>query len=417
MNQAVPRRWLGGVFALALCLRLGYVALGYPVPPQDTPDYDEIALNLVAGEGFVASTVWHGNELRSWRAPFYPFFLAGVYAICGYGHGPVKIAQAVVGAATAVLVLLLAWRFRPETGPLAGVLAAVYGPLVASANEVMTETFFVFFVVLAAWLLVGTEGRRRWLLGGVAIGLAGLTRPVGLLWVPALALASLGPGRSWRWLVWVVLGAVLTLSPWTLRNSLLHGTLVPVTTHGGFIVARSNAADPAWRHADGWGIQPEVFERWPSEVERDRRWMAQGLDYIASHPGHYLALAGERFLRFWYFFTPGYNIWFVALLPLAAVGIWRYGRAEGYVALSCFIGVSLAVFCFLLYGSARFRLPFEPFFLLFAAAAYRDAERRWGRARALAAVGAWVGTNLLVYANDEALRAWVLARLRAFGLK
>jgi 4-amino-4-deoxy-L-arabinose transferase-like glycosyltransferase len=407
--------WL---FALALALRLAYVLQEYPVPPQDTPDYDEIALNLLRGEGFVARQNWFGFEMRSWRAPFYPFFLAAVYGVCGHSHLAVEVVQAAVGATTVVLLCGLGLRLWPAAALPAGIFAAVYGPLVVSAGEVMSEVWFTFWLVLAAYLLSAPGSRRALLGGGAAIGLAALTRPVGLLLWPAFILAewSARRGAGLRRGLWVGLALGATLLPWTARNYLVHGALVPISTHGGFIVARSNAAQPDWRREQGWGIARETFAQLPSEVERDRRWRSQGLEFIRSHPGAYLGLAAERFLRFWYFFQPGYNFWFMLLLPFFAAGLWRYGRREEFLLLSGLIAFSLAAFCLVLYSSVRFRLPLEPFFILFAAAAAEDLVRRRGR-RAWLLLGGAAALNLACWWQGEALRGLVLECLRGWGLK
>ncbi len=66
------QRFLWALFGGALAIRIFYVSLGYEVSPQDTSDYDEIALNLLQDGEFVARSNWHGFEMRSWRAPFYP---------------------------------------------------------------------------------------------------------------------------------------------------------------------------------------------------------------------------------------------------------------------------------------------------------------------------------------------------------
>ena len=412
MKSRIP--WL--IFALAL--RLVYVLQEYPVPPQDTPDYDELALNLLKGEGFVARENWFGFEMRSWRAPFYPFFLAAVYGVCGHSHLAVEVVQAVVGAATAVLLYGLGLRICPPAALAAGLCAAVYGPLVVSAGEVMSETWFTFWLVLAAYLLSTPNSRRALLGGGLAIGLAALTRPVGLLFWPAFALVALlaAPREGLRRSLWVGLAMAATILPWTVRNYLVHGALVPISTHGGFILARSNSAQPDWRQERGWGITRELFVQFPSEVERDRHWQQQGLQFIRANPGAYLRLSAERFLRFWYFFQPGYNFWFALLLPLFIAGLWRYGPQEGFLLLSVFTGISLAAFCLVLYGSVRFRLPLEPFFILLAAAAAGDLVARYGR-RAYLLLGGMVVLNLMCYWQDETLRALVLGGLRVWGLK
>lgn len=406
------------LFVLALVVRLVYVLQEYPVPPQDTPDYDEIAHNLLKGEGFVARENWYGFEMHSWRAPFYPFFLAAVYGVCGHSHLAVEVVQAVVGAATVVLLYGLGLRIWPPAALAAGLFAAVYGPLVVSSGEVMSEAWFTFWLVLAAYLLSHPHRRRVLLGGGVAIGLAALTRPVGLLFWPAFALVALSaaPREGLRRSLWVGLALAATLLPWTVRNYLVHGALVPISTHGGFILARSNADLPDWRQEQGWGIERETFVQFPTELERDHHWRQQAMAFIRSHPGTYLRLSAERFLRFWYFFSPGYNFWFTLLLPLFAAGLWRYGRREGFLLLSVFTGVSLAAFCLVLYGSVRFRLPLEPFFILFAAAAGADLVARYGR-RAWGWLGGAVVSNLALYWQGEALRGLMLAWLRAWGLK
>jgi hypothetical protein len=252
----------------------------------------------------------------------------------------------------------------------------------------------------------------------VAIGLAALTRPGGLLFWPAFALVALlaAPREGLRRSLWVGLALAATLLPWTVRNYLIHGALVPISTHGGFILARSNAALPDWRQERGWGIERETFVQFPTELERDHHWRQQAMAFIRSHPGTYLRLSAERFLRFWYFFSPGYNFWFTLLLPLFAIGLWRYGLREGFLLLSVFAGVSLAAFCLVLYGSVRFRLPLEPFFILFAAAAGGDLVARYGR-RAWWWLGGAVALNLILYWQDEALRGLALTWLQAWGLK
>lgn len=420
-----PLLWL---FLAAAVARLAWVAAGVAVPPQDTPDYDEIARNLLAGDGFVARQNWFGHELRSWRAPLFPLFLAAVYRVAGTSHAAVQIAQCLLGAATVVLVYLLAHRLRPALAPVAGVAAAVYAPLVASAAEVMTEALFTALLVAAVWAALEARARGGWrwsAAAGVLTGLAGLTRPVGLLAAPALVAvaaweerAAGGPWRR-RWLPFAIAlcaGVAAALSPWTLRNAAVHGAFIPVSTHGGFIIARSNADAPDWRRPGGWGIDRQTFERVPGEVERDRQWLREGLAWIAGHPGIWLRLAGERFLRLWYVFRPEYNASLAFLLPLFAAGFVRCGAEPGFRYLSAVILLSVAVFCLLLYGSTRFRLPLEPFFLVYGAAAAVDGWARWGRAFG-AVLALWGAANGAVWWQEEAARSAVVASLEAAGLK
>ena len=415
----------GWLFAGAAALRILYVSVAPEAPPQDTPDYDEIARNLLSGAGFVSHENWFGHPVRSWRAPGYPLMLAAVYGVAGPDHQAVRLVQAILGAATVVLVYLLALRVRPSAASLAGLAAALYPPLLASANEVMSECLFTGLLVAALWAAV--EGRhrsgRRWALGtGALIALAGLTRPVGLLAAPAVLAVAAWEDRAalgaWlrRWALPLGAGLVVTLAPWTARNAFVHGAFVPVATHGGFIVARSNADRPDWRRPDGWRIDRGEFEAVPGEVERDRRWLRQGLGWIAGHPIEYLRLAAERFLRFWYFFQPGYNAAFVLAAPFWVCGLMRWGRSPGFRYPAAVFVLSAAVFCFVLYGSTRFRLPLEPLLLVFGAAAAHEGWRRGGRRFAGACAG-WAALQGLIWWHEEAARAAVIAALEAGGLR
>lgn len=421
-----------GIFVLALIVRLGYVAADLPVPAQDTSDYDEIAANLLAGEGFVARGNWYGYALRSWRAPFYPFFLAAVYGIWGHSHLAVRLLQSLVGAGAAVLVYRLALLAVPRAALLAGVLAALYGPLAVSATEVMTETWYTFWSLLSVLLLwpVSTapasaphhgphaHSPARAILGGAVLGLAALTRPVGLLLWPALALTAWSTAgmAGLRRALTVGAATLCVLAPWTARNYHVHHALVPIATHGGFIIARSNADAPAWRQEHGWGIRPSVFARTPSEVERDRIWLRQGLDWIRSHPKAYLGLAAERFMRLWYFLRPDYNFWFMLMLPFAVAGLWHLGGRRELRLIVIFLILSVLVFSLVLYGAARFRLPLEPLLLILSAGTVVDGWRRLGPRVMSTLLAAAIALNLLLDWQDEVVRLALVNLLEQGGL-
>jgi 4-amino-4-deoxy-L-arabinose transferase-like glycosyltransferase len=432
------RHCVWGLFIIGLAGRLFYIFQGHPVPLQDTPDYDEIALNILAGEGFVSRTNWHGFEMRSWRAPFYPIFLALVYHVFFYSYLAVQICQALVGAATGVLVYRLGYVLHRPSAIWAGLVVAFYGPFWGSANEVMTETWFTFWLVLTVWFMVVADKRWHYLMGaGLALGLAALTRPVGLVLWAAYCLYALKSGvkipGAWNTpgilrsllkdqcgavycIALVSAGVALVVLPWTWRNYQVHDALVPISTHGGFIIARSNAAQPDWRIEQGWGIKAEVFERMPTEVERDRHWRRQGVAFIRHNPGPYLILVGQRFLRFWYFFRPDYNFWYMLVLPFFIAGLYRFKQQDAFLLLSLFIGLSVLCFSFVLYGSTRFRLPLEPFFILFAAAYAHDFAGRQGRGRTAALLASVLVLNLVAEFSAESARALLMEWLQRWNL-
>tara|TARA_B100000902_G_C27297677_1_gene910961 strand:- start:1243 stop:2499 length:1257 start_codon:yes stop_codon:yes gene_type:complete len=407
-----------GLFIVSFFLRIGYFWLDIPVPEQDTLDYQELAKNLLNGQGFVSRENWFGFPMYSWRPPVYPFFLASVYLMFGFDNTAVIIVQCLIGAFSVILLWSMIFRINARAAWLAAIFMAIYEPLVSACSEVMSETLFTFLILLALWAFGVKTKRSQFLaLGGIAVGLCALTRPVGLLLLPSFAITIFWQhGRSgWSIVAWVTLVVLLVICPWTLRNYQVHEAFVPISTHGGFIVAQSNNSDPAWRKKNGWGIEKEIFENMPTEIERDRHWWAMGLSFIRENPFAYMQLNLERMLRFFYFFRPSYNVFFAFIFPFFILGILNYGGHADFKMHTTFIAISVLVFCMLLYGSTRFRLPIEPLFIGFGATYIVENCIRWLKLRLFTLI--YILLHILIWFAQEDLRMIVLSFLDKWGLK
>ena len=200
-------------------------------------------------------------ELR--RPPGYALFVAGVISLLGEDLRALAFAQHLLGTVTALLTYALGrLTFGPAAGLVAGLLVALDGALILSEHSVMTEALFGTLLVaalvallLGAWtsrrpLESGREARApsraHWiwyLLGGLLLGLASLTRPVAQILLPLVPLALLLIGRRWRPALLgsaiVGLGFLLVLGPWMIRNLAEHGSLTPSGGLGRSLVART----------------------------------------------------------------------------------------------------------------------------------------------------------------------------------
>lgn len=196
-----PRRCLVavvGVFGLALALRLIYLWQMqdnpcFTTPLMDAAYHDQWARRIAAGD-------WLGHEVF-FRAPLYPYFLGLLYRLLGADPLAVRVVQFVIGSLTCGLTCLLGWRLAsPAVGLLAGLGAALYGPLIYFDGELLLpvlETFWgVALLLCLAWAIEpgqrgatpAGEGRVwPWLLSGLALGLFALTRPNILAFAPVLA--------------------------------------------------------------------------------------------------------------------------------------------------------------------------------------------------------------------------------------
>jgi 4-amino-4-deoxy-L-arabinose transferase-like glycosyltransferase len=288
------------LFILALLVRLAAILATGPnaVHFGDGLDYIDTARALCDTHAYPAR-----GSLPFFRAPGLAFFIAGVTVCHPSAVVVIKIALAVCDAVTVVLIADLAavpW--------LAGLIAALNPFFITAVCDVRSEPPFMMLLTLAIWcLLRGREGGA-----GVAVGLAALTRPAALLCMPLFALYR--PRRAHV----LLLGAALTLAPWTIRNAARFHELIVVNDGGGFnfwrgyapeIIAidgmrdRDAIARASWEFdARRIAAARNVIERGAATpLARSRAWSHAALDEIRRDP----ALAARWTLRkAWLYWRP-----------------------------------------------------------------------------------------------------------------
>ncbi|MEW6511792.1 MAG: hypothetical protein AB1428_12645 [Bacteroidota bacterium] len=160
-------------------------------------------------------------------------------------------------------------------------------------------------------LLSNSHAEKRSLafLAGCVAGTAGLFRSQGVLYIVPLA-AGIGacrgesPSSRWRRAGLLTIGALCILIPWTIRNILIWGKLVPISANGGYNLAiGNNPTDPVtWNsYCDTSAALKALAERsggngW-NEVQMDSFFARQGIDYIAQTPGRTLVRGGLKVVR------------------------------------------------------------------------------------------------------------------------
>ncbi len=251
------------LFLLALVLRLVPVlfAIHLPIGLDDMFQYDMLARSLASGNGyrwyaqpdldliksyvdvnFVAENYDPRGILTSFRAPGYPFLLAGVYAISGleWRFFAGRLVNALLGAALAPLTYLLGRRLFPKVekaARFAGIALAVYPLLVIYPLALATEN--LFFPLVAAGLLVllraSQSGRDRdYLLAGALLGAATLTRSVIFGFVGLAVLWVWFALRQRRGALLFAAAVAVLVVPWTIRNTLLEGRFTFVENSLGY---------------------------------------------------------------------------------------------------------------------------------------------------------------------------------------
>ncbi len=436
--------WLLAIFVVALVPRLVFTAQYEELHPQagrpviDEAAYEELALEVAGGD-------WLGREIF-FQEPLYPYWLGVVYAVAGpelaSQRTVARRVQAVLGAATAVLVALLGARgFSPRAGLVGGFAFALYRPAIWMGVLLLKENLFLpLFTVFALALLWTRDAERmgrgtklvRWGLVGLLAGLGALLRGNMLVLAPAFVLWPLARAifRRGRWKpelpasCAVLAGLALALLPVALRNRAVGGRLVLTTSGAGTnVYGGNNPANPyglATEFAWVRGIPDHEAQDWEHEAERrlgreleptevSRYWLGQALESARRDPLLHLTILWNKlrltlsryevpdnhFLEWdarWVPFLrlplPGFALW--GTLGLAGLFLTLHALlrrrevAPEAIELTALFALYLATIV-LTVTSERARLALVPLLLPFAGAFALRLLRPQGRVRELLA--------------------------------
>ena len=397
-------RWLlAAVLGLALAVRLLLIVAtdGYR-PRNDAADYDRLAQSLLDGHGFGESRFSATGGPTALRPPGYPVFLAGVHAVVGDGWDAARAVQALVGALTVAGCGLLGLRLGGRrTGLLAGVVAAVYLPLVMADTALLSEVLFLPLLLAAVLTALraseADDGRGALLLAVVAGGIAGaavLVRPIALPVVVVFAVL-VAARRRWQPGLTLVAVAVLVILPWSIRNTARFDTVVPLTTQTGFHLAGTynatadgDGSHPAqWRPANLDPTMAAVLQEGGDEAEIEARLRREALRYLGDHPTYVGEVAFWNLARTFSatgldqdrsvvreeyqlptgLAAPAVLSWFV-LVGLAIAGIAAGGLRRLPLAV-WLVPVVLLAAALVTRSDVRYRLPLEVFLVPLAALA------------------------------------------------
>jgi len=395
MEEKTARRWLVGILALALVLRVGaalYMGDQVQVLPgiHDQLSYDALARSVLAGRGFTFEQDWYpftrANTPTAHWSFGYVMYLVGVYGLFGYHPLVARLIQVTVGGIAMILLVYRLGRrlFNPTVGLVAPGLAAVYAYLVYYAAALLTETFYMVALLVAldaALDLAASPSWKKWTVLGMALGAAAVLRQVVLLFIPVLLLWLLWQGRP-RVKVWHPLLPLaligLWIAPWTIRNYLVYDHFLLLNSNSGYALWAS--VHPV-QGTNFYGLNlaplpPEL--RGLNEAQMNDILTRQGFQFILDDPLRYLLLtlnkAKDQFI-FWPAPQSGLlsNIMrvgsFGLALPLMLYGLFLARRSWRRCLLLLLFAVVYNAIHLLTWPAVRYRLPVDAVMLLYAAVA------------------------------------------------
>ena len=387
-----------------------------PLRIVDEQHYAQLASSVLHLHQFALSD----GKPTSGRPPLYPALIAGLWGVAGVDDPQVvRGAQVVLGLAMVVLTYLLALRlFDRRTAIGAAAIVCVYPSLLFAGMLLLTEVLFTTLLLVFVLLYLAMRKRPAFplaLLTGATLGCAALTRsvlwPFPFVFVPLVLMST--SGTIWRRVgvsACCLLGFVLVVGPWSLRNTRIQQTFTVIDTMGGMNLRMGNyeytpedrmwdavnlTGDQNWSHALG---QTRADALTLTAGQKDKWAQRAAIDYMVAHPATTLRRSILKFADFWgleremigalqqgLYHPPA---WFAILAIIAVVlsypivvlsatvGMFREIPEDRWMhvligAVVLFIvGVHTVVF-----GHSRYHLPLIPFLAVYASAAW--ARESW----------------------------------------
>ena len=245
----------------AVVAALGGHPLLQPQDGLDTGAYVALARRVAAGDVLLRAL-----PEPFFVSPLYAWSLGAVLAVTGGSLKAALALQALLGAAAAWLAGDAARRlFGDRAAVPAAALLGLAGVVAFHESTLLQAALDPFLCALALGLLVraleGEPRPRAFLVAGLALGLFALNRPNVLPWAvvaAGLLVAARGLRPGLRGAVPFLLGAALGVAPATLRNVVVSGEPVLVSSHGGlnFLIGNGPGANGVYRWLDG--ITPDI---------------------------------------------------------------------------------------------------------------------------------------------------------------
>lgn len=381
-----PRQALLAAVALILLVHITTVlALSGGDLEPDEQRYIRIAENLLSTGTFGVEPY----QPFALNAPLYPYLVAAVFAVSGHSLLAVRLVQAVIGTANALVTFKLARALFPRRSAvawLAMLCVGFYPVLVLWEGMILTETVYILAIQLCCWWWVRAIHSPSWrnaLLSGAGFGLTMLARETLVLFIPvALVTAVLITNR--RRVQYAVLAAaacLLVMVPWVVRNYLTfgHAFFTDRTAYMMYKVTGYGYVSPFWQEWDARDVEQSTSSEALDEGDlayAPMRYMWDW-DFARQEPLLYTRIIAAKLSELWLHPNgldrlPGllklpYQVGHGLILLLAGCGLWTAARRRHWSLLAwSLILPYVTVFSLYFKPNPRYTLPFLPLIFILA---------------------------------------------------
>ncbi len=192
----------------------------------DSGEYASLSTSILSGQGFKID----GAE-QTFRTPGYPSFIALTRFLSGGSYFTTTLLQILLVFTSGFLI----WQmggilFSPRTGMVASLLYIANSLVFASSLIIMSETLFVFLLVLGVYLSLKLKIESSWHMPvwiGLIFAFATYVRPIGILALPLflapLLVLKIPAKRVFLYALIVSVVSIGATIPWMIRNKEVSG--------------------------------------------------------------------------------------------------------------------------------------------------------------------------------------------------
>jgi len=386
-------------FALYILLRLAII---FFVPVDQFSDnlwYYTRAVTLASGQGYS-----EGGIVTAFWPPGWSGFLGILFWLFGASPFLGQMANLVF----ALVIFFLALRLGStifadkKVGRLTVLLLTFYPNQIGYVPALATEIFYTALLLLAIFIVVRDQEPRSLIFSGIVFGIATLTKAQ-TLYVPAVLFATwwlfarererLLPGVAKAAVVYAAMALVIL--PWTVRNYIVFGEFVLISTNGGVTLLSGNNPSASGDYTENDALVKQVPNDVAGQIANDRQATSVALKWIHDNPVAFAILIPKKVWRLWapdgeseWFYQAGFKgyddqwmlfrairglnqLYYAFLIVLFALSFLYFLRLRRALSLYAATGYVLAAYCtaisIVFSGQSRFHFPLMPWVAMYAA--------------------------------------------------
>jgi len=275
-------------FSLGVIIRVFYFYYYKDTPffnPALMDKHDQKTFHILAKQ--IQQHPWYVDGKVFYMAPFYSYFLSGLYSISREKIWVVYIFQIVIDIFLCYILYILAKEIINET---AGIISAFFGcfyrTFIVYSISILSDSIILFlyiFFITSLYFSLKKSNIVRWIISGFLLGLSTLSKPtiaaylpflfLGLYFYPNKSMLPLKLKKSFQ--VIIVFGILigisgLTILPVTIRNYWVGRTFVPICSNGfvNWKIGNSSDSIGLFYYPKGYLLSPFTLSFWKLQFKK-----------------------------------------------------------------------------------------------------------------------------------------------------